>query len=135
MKYRLIILMAVGTIFILGVISLVDVVPPLAITRTAITEAFARIHLYAQLSNKIPESLDILPKREGYANCTTDGWKRNLQYSVDSDGIISLKSFGKDGLPGGSVDDADVEVRYHTRDTEGRSIIADPRQRELMIAD
>jgi hypothetical protein len=105
---------------ILGIILLlVDVIPPKAMTVTAIDETFVRIGMYVRQHNSIPSSLDILPKREGYANRITDGWNRPLQYEVWSNGIIRLTSSGKDGKLGGDGENADITKAYRTKKPDG----------------
>jgi len=96
-----------------------DRITPVEMTDTAIGETFYRIHIYAQENGKIPTSLDSLPKREGYINRTTDGWDRPLEYRVRPDGIITLTSYGRDGVPGGDGDDADISVSYRTKRADG----------------
>jgi len=98
---------------------LIDRISPRDMTTSAITETFVRIGLYAQRNHAIPLSLDVLPKREGYANRTTDGWNRPLLFEVSSNGVIRLTSFGKDGRPGGSGEDTDIAKAYYTRKPDG----------------
>jgi hypothetical protein len=93
----LVTLVIIVTIFFL-IYSLADKIPPDAITRTSIGETFVRIELYAQQHKAIPSSLDVLPKREGYANRTTDAWNQPLKYEYDvSNGKITLTGYGKSG--------------------------------------
>ncbi len=94
-------------------------ITPDEMTNSAIGETFARIHIYAQTKRAVPSSLDVLPKRDGYANQTMDGWDRPLQYRIAADGTITLTSLGRDGKPGGSGADADVSVSYQTKRTDG----------------
>jgi hypothetical protein len=96
-----------------------DYISPRGLTRSAITETFVRIHLFAQQSQAIPSSLDVLPRRAGYANRTTDGWGRPLLYERSNDGIIRLTSLGRDGQPGGQAADADMSTAFHSRKTDG----------------
>jgi hypothetical protein len=103
-----------------------DVIPPDAMTITAIGETFVRINLYAETNRSIPLSLDVLPKREGYANRTTDGWGRPLVYKVAADGVITLTSFGADGQPGGEGPDADLSQSYRCRRPEGSLWVGSP---------
>ena len=105
---------------VIGLMTLfVDVIPPKAATVSAMTETFVRIALYAKQSNSIPQSLAVLPKRAGYANQTTDAWKRPLRYEIATNGIIKLTSLGKDGMPGGTGDDADISKAYHALRPDG----------------
>jgi len=96
-----------------------DVIPPDSMTITAMVETFARINIYAETNRSIPLSLNVLPKREGYANRTADGWGRPLLYTVGADGVITLTSNGADAKPGGEGLDADVSQSYHCRRPDG----------------
>lgn len=61
----------------------------------------------------------MLPRRDGYANRTTDGWGHPLQYRVAADGILTITSLGKDGNPGGGGENADVFESYFTKKPDG----------------
>ena len=93
------------------------------LTVSAMTETLVRIDLFFKDQRRVPESLAALPKRAGYTNSTTNGWGHDLQYSVDADGVLELRSLGADGTPGGSGDDADLSWKFHTMDEAGNSII------------
>lgn len=125
MKKPFLIVVACSVLACLALMSVVDVIPPHSMTLSAITETVVRINLYSQRHNRLPDSLKLLPEREGYANRTTDGWGRKLRYSVDSNGIITLKSLGKDGQVGGTGDDADMVARYRTKADDGRFVAND----------
>jgi general secretion pathway protein G len=88
-------------------------------TVSAITETFYRIHLYAAANNALPPNLSVLPKRATHVNQTVDGWNRQLQYSIDPKGIITLRSLGADGKLGGEGDDADISVSYYSTRPDG----------------
>lgn len=75
--------------------------------------------IYAQAHKAVPSSLDVLPKREGYVNRTTDSWNRPLQYHIADDGMLTLTSYGADGKPGGTGEDADISVSYHSTKPDG----------------
>ncbi len=118
MKMRLLWMVLPPIVFV-GSCSLVTTIPPRSMTVTAMTETQVRMHMYMTANRGYPADLSVLPKRDGYANRTTDGWGRPLIYSVDDRGIISLTSLGRDGKAGGEGDDADITRRYRTRDEDG----------------
>ena len=95
------------------------VITPVEITHTAIGETFVRMHMYLTEHHQFPGALDDLPKREGYANRTTDGWQRPLIYTIEQDNFITLRSLGKDGRPGGSGEGADIQKTYRTKNPDG----------------
>jgi hypothetical protein len=117
---RKIIIATVVVVAVFGLMTLlVDVIPPKEETVSAMIETFVRISIYAEQNNSIPSSLAVLPKREGYANQTTDAWKRPLRYEITADGIIRLTSLGKDGQPGGEGDNTDITRAYYSRRPDG----------------
>jgi Type II secretion system (T2SS), protein G len=99
------------------------VITPVEMTHTAITETFVRIHLSMQKDGEVPRSLDVIPRRESYANRTTDGWGRELEYSISDDGILTLKSLGRDGKIGGTGEGTDISKSYRTIDEDGNSLV------------
>jgi hypothetical protein len=101
--------------------SLVDRIPPEAATVSAIVETAVRIHLYMVANRVPPPDLSVLPVRKGYSNQTTDGWGRDLQYSVDAAGVITLMSYGPGGKDGAPA--ARTTRRYRTRNADGSSNI------------
>jgi hypothetical protein len=103
-----------------------DRITPVEATRTAMGETFARIALYAETNKSIPRSLEVLPQRARYANKTTDGWGRLLQYDLSEEGIITLRSYGADGKPGGLGEDADISVSYHSKRPDGSLWVGSP---------
>lgn len=104
----------------------IDKITPHEMTRTAMTETFVRINIYAETNKAVPPSLDVLPKRDGYANQTADGWNRPLQYRVTQDGIIILTSLGADGKPGGDGDNTDISMSYHSKRADGSLWVGSP---------
>ena len=89
-------------------------------------ETLVRINMYMKEHHgEPPPSLAVLPVRKGYLNRTTDGWDRELQYSVDAAGVITLMSPGADGQPGGAGLNADIVRRYRTRNPDGSSCVDD----------
>ena len=103
-----------------------DKITPVEMTRTAMTETLVRINIYAETNKAIAPSLDVLAKRDGYVNRTTDGWNRPLQYRVAQDGIITLTSLGADGKPGGDGEDADISVSYRSKRPDGSLWVGSP---------
>ncbi|MGO9107934.1 MAG: type II secretion system protein GspG [Thermoguttaceae bacterium] len=72
-----------------------------------------------------PPSLSVLPVDKGPYGKAVDGWGNDLGYSVDRDGVIILTSVGADGKPGGDGRDADIIMRYRTRNADGTLNVGD----------
>ena len=115
MRYRLHTLV----ILLAGCHSAATVISPPESTRTAMGETGARLDLFLVANDTVPSNLGALPKRTGYANQITDGWGRELIYSPNEDGTVSLTSLGRDGAAGGVGDDADIVRRFRTRNDDG----------------
>ena len=94
-----------------GCASLVDIIPSRSMTDSAIVETQVRIGMQLQTDSSLPQTIESLPIRSGYANRITDGWRRPLIYAVNKDSF-TLTSLGKDGLPGGTGDNADVVATF-----------------------
>ena len=105
--------------------SLVTVATPVELTNTAITESFSRMRMFLALHRRFPESLDDLPKREGHANRTADGWGRPLMYRIEGSNYITLLSLGEDGRVGGTGVDADIRKTYRTKSPDGSWCVDD----------
>jgi len=104
----------------------VHFITPVESTVSAITANFVRIGLFAEKHKKMPVSLEELPNREGYDERITDGWNRPLKYVIDSNGIVTITSFGRDGKPGGVGEDADISKSYRSRRPDGSLWAASP---------
>ena len=101
------------------------VITPIEMTHTAIGETFYRVHLYGKQRRKVPDSFDVLPVREGYANKTTDGWDRKLILEIKDDKVMTITSYGKDGKPGGEGEDADISESHWLRKEDGSLWVGD----------
>lgn len=96
---------------LVGCSSLVNVIPPGAMTDSAMLGTRVRMDMYLKEKGALPESLEMLPVRQGYDDKATDGWNRPLIYAHAENGF-TLTSLGRDGNPGGSGDDADIVRKY-----------------------
>ncbi len=87
-----------------------DVRPSTAagMTRGYMLRTLFRIKDYTKQHRALPQSLDVIPKKEGRWDRITDGWGRRLLYKTNGDGTITLASLGADGRPGGEGEDADL---------------------------
>lgn len=92
----------------------VDVISDRDMTATAMAETSVRIGLYVQANGKLPADLTVIPVRPGYLNRTTGGWKRPLHYRAEGD-VFTLGSLCRDGVAGGTGDDADWLRTYRAR--------------------
>jgi hypothetical protein len=88
-------------------------------TRHHMYSTLERIQEYMQLHRQAPPALSAIPIVKELEVTTKDAWGRPLQYSVDRDGVITLTSFGGDGKPGGDGENADIVLRYRTRNADG----------------
>jgi hypothetical protein len=78
-----------------------------------------RIQTYMKEHRLPPPNLSVVPVEDGPLGKPVDGWGREFLYSVDCDGVITLSSLGADGEPGGDNHDADIVMRYRTRNADG----------------
>lgn len=112
--------LAICALFVgLNACSLVDRIPPRALTATTMWVCKRRIIRYAREHGNLPANLNGLPIMEGYVNQTTDAWGEPLQYEVQQGDIVQLKSLGADKKPGGQGDAVDMVGRFVARDKHG----------------
>lgn len=98
----------------------VHIAPPASQTDSAINMCKRRIQRYAIEHNALPSALSETKGIEGYKNSIKDAWGHPIIYSVDTNGIVTLASLGKDNKPGGMGDDADMVGVYPSRQQNGR---------------
>ena len=120
MKKSIIALSIVVGILFLAEMCLVETVPPRSLTATRMHMVKRRILRYAREHNRLPPDLSVLPQIEGYDNSIHDAWGNTLIYEVDAEGMVTLKSFGKDGIAGGTGNDKDIVRSFPSRDSKGQ---------------
>jgi hypothetical protein len=99
-------------------LTLVDIIPPRSTTAGNMHMTKRRILRFAATHGSLPTSLEQLPCIEGYVNETTDGWGRPILWRIDGDDVI-LTSYGRDGVPGGTGEDADMVGAFRTKTGDG----------------
>ena len=99
---------------------LVDTIPPRSLTATRMMVLQRRILQFAHSHGELPHSLTGLPEIQGKDNGIQDGWGRDIILEVSSSGIVTLHSLGRDGVVGGSGEDADMIGTFPSRDEQGR---------------
>jgi Type II secretion system (T2SS), protein G len=94
-------------------------VPPPGLARTTMLVIENRIFIYIHEHGQIPQNLGQLSNLDGYYNSIRDGWGNPILYFVDTNGVITLKSFGADRQPGGIDQSEDIIQSFPTRDSNG----------------
>lgn len=96
--------------------------------RIVLTQVSDALNNYNMDCNKYPESLDALikaddcsgwtgPYMKGKGGRILDPWNNPLEYSPSENGDFTLKSYGKDGKPGGTESNKDIPL--HEESGEG----------------
>ena len=119
MKKVAVALVSVLALLIAILYVLVDIVPPVSMTVTVMEVTKEQILKYAKDMNVLPSGLSQLPLKKDKTNSLNDGWGRSIRYEVDSNGIISLTSLGKDGRPGGEGNAADIICSFPAKQADG----------------
>jgi general secretion pathway protein G len=93
----------------------------IAVAKSDITQIEGAVDSYAlENGGKLPESLEVLiqPDENGktylknYTSVPRDPWKNEyVLVPPDGQGDYMIVSYGKDGIPGGEGDDADITSR------------------------
>jgi Type II secretion system (T2SS), protein G len=98
----------------------VDHVPPQAQTLTSMQVLKRRILRYAKAHDALPVALESTTPIDGFVNRTQDAWKNEILFDSSQFPIVTLRSLGRDGAPGGKDDDADITRSFITRDALGK---------------
>lgn len=103
---------------------------PASLTYSGLGRIVARSVGFARTHGRFPLDIDELaPHLEPGEEL--DGWGRPIRYSLATDGLMELTSFGRDGLLGGRGEDADLrrfvateqmDGLYRIRSIDGRGI-------------
>jgi hypothetical protein len=78
-----------------------------------------QIFIFIHEHGETPKSLVQLPKLNGFYNSDRDGWGNPILFSVDTNGVITLRSFGADGQLGGIGQSEDIIESFPTKDSKG----------------
>jgi hypothetical protein len=103
-----------------GLYFFVDVIPPRALTVTRMQVIKRRALRYAQEHGELPPSLTALPSMDGYDNSILDGWKKPIMYESATSGIVTFRSYGRDGKRGGEGEDADIMRSFPARNDRNK---------------
>lgn len=98
----------------------VDRIPPPSITYSTMHMAKRRILRYAAKHDVLPKSLSQTEAISGYHSSLRDGWGRDIDYAVSSNGTVTLTSLGKDKKVGGTKESADMIGVFQTRKANGK---------------
>lgn len=97
---------------IAGCVSLATVIPPTDHTRTHLAVNKQRLQDYWADHGKLPAQLTDMPTQPNRDGSIDDGWGRPIVYRQLPDNKAVLCSFGRDGVPGGTGEDADLEETF-----------------------
>lgn len=106
--------------------SAVTVISPEDMTRTRLMVLEYRIRQYMK-HNKPETAIDLhsLPISPGRDHSVVDGWRRLFLCTVEGP-VVTLTSYGKDGVPGGLGKNADISYRFDLGTNEQTRSIPGP---------
>jgi hypothetical protein len=120
MRRRFWIALIVVIVGFMAIISLMDRIPSRSRTYGAIHMCKRRIQRYAIEHNALPSSLSETKIIQGYDDSINDAWGFPIGYSVDTNGLVTLRSLGKDSKLGGTGDNEDMVGIYPSRQPNGK---------------
>jgi hypothetical protein len=80
------------------------------------------INDYAKKNMSVPRNIEEIPREKyvHYQYMSRDAWGNTLRYSVDTQKhILTVFSFGRDGVAGGTGEDSDIYVSYFYQKPNG----------------
>ncbi len=102
-----------------------NVSSPKSVTSASMYMIKRRILKYVNIYDTFPGELSNLPVIGGFSNRIKDGWGREIIFEIDYDDLaygdlVSLISYGKDGIEGGDGDDADIVGIFPVKNKNGQ---------------
>ena len=89
-----------------------DTISPTNSTVSTMMGLTRRIAEYTKTHPSMPISLSELPKFKGKKIPIRDGWFRKIEFIEQEDGFFMLRSFGRNGKPGGTDGNADITTSF-----------------------
>jgi type II secretory pathway pseudopilin PulG len=112
MRIAIAILVILSVALLAAVLTCVDKIPSNALTRGRMMTTEQRIREYVAVHHCFPTGLsDLPPLEKNRDGDLADGWGRPIQYTIEGQ-TVTLLSLGKDGRPGGTGQDADIQVSF-----------------------
>ncbi len=100
---------------------LLDVAPAGSSTHSSGIRLSYGILRYARSHDAVPVSLAALEAADPQCHqWVKDEWGRSFQYTVESDGTVTVTSLGRDAKPGGNHANTDRVWRLHLKNTSGQ---------------
>ena len=90
----------------------VNVIPPENLTETRLMVTRNRIEQFWEKHQRVPNSPDELPVQKNRDCSMKDGWGRELKWGYDGKSRVKVWSLGRDGIAGGTGEDADIETVF-----------------------
>ena len=110
----------IAALALVGVAMLfVDTIPPHSVTHLSMHMGKRRVLRYALEHGSLPSALGDTEPIEGFHSSIKDGWGDPLDYRVDTNGLVTFRSLGKDGRPGGVGDDTDMVGTFPAKKADG----------------
>ena len=97
----------------------VHTAPPHSMTYASMHMCKRRILRYAREHGQLPPSLDVTQPIEGYHTSIKDAWGLAIDYHVNTDGTVTLRSLGRDRQAGGTDDNLDMIGVFPSRRLDG----------------
>ena len=92
--------------------AIVDTIPPENLTEGALQFTYVRIETFWNQHGRVPTKVSELPDVKDHDCSMKDGWGRELHWLSDGKSMVRVWSLGRDGKPGGTGEDADMEVVF-----------------------
>ena len=119
MKRFIVILVLLLPVIALVIFSCFDLLPARGLTGIRMETMKQRILHYARTHNEFPKTVTDLPLLSSRDNTVQDGWGHDIRFEIATNGTVTLTSLGRDGLPGGAGDDADITRTFPAHTSQG----------------
>lgn len=98
---------------------LIETLPPHSMTHGAMHMCKRRVLRYAHEHDRLPSTLKETDPIEGFDSSIKDAWGVEIEYSVDTNDVVTFRSLGRDKNPGGVGKNADMIGIFRARGPDG----------------
>ena len=117
---KIVLILILATFSSIIVLKANSVNSPESVTSASMHMIKRRILKYVNIYNVLPDRLSDLPTIGGFSNRIRDGWGREIILEIDYGDLVSLISYGKDGIEGGNRADTDIIGIFSVKNENGQ---------------
>jgi len=116
---RIFVALGIGGVLVAGLLFYSEVMPEAAKTESTMVAIRKRLLLFARENDRLPKTLSELKASQTYDDKLIDAWGFEIEYLIESNNVVQLRSLGADHTTGGIRKAADIVRRLAAKNSDG----------------